>query len=153
MLRLLRPGFHSGTLPKAFSALRRAVQRGESSDGKRFRRRWATIRRVEVDVQRFVERELLSLLTDDGFLAGAAIGVRSVRSSTNRIDVELTCAMWPEQSAVLTWEYRGRHTRRKSLVRRDGSTTWNKAIAPRSERPCRDCFNVPASRKPADRCP
>jgi hypothetical protein len=105
MLRLLRPGFHSGTLPKAFSALRRAVQRGESSDGKRFRRRWATIRRVEVDVQRFVERELLSLLTDDGFLAGAAISVRSVRSSTNRIDVELTCTMWPEQSTILTWAY------------------------------------------------
>jgi hypothetical protein len=105
MLRLLRPGFHSGTLPKAFSALRRAIQRGESSDGKRFRRRWTTIRRVEVDVQRFVERELLSLLAENKFLAGAVIGVRAVRSSTNRIDVDLTCARWPEQSALLTWEY------------------------------------------------
>jgi hypothetical protein len=105
MLRLLRPAFHSGTLPKAFSALRRAVQRGESSDGKRFRRKWATVRRVELDVQRFVERELLSLLTEKRFLAGATIGVRSVRSSTNCIDVELTCAVWPDQSAMLTWEY------------------------------------------------
>ncbi len=105
MLRLLRPAFHSGTLPKAFSALRRAVQRGESSDGKRFRRKWATIRRVELDVQRFVERELLSLLTENRFLAGAAIGVRSVHASTNCIDVELTCAAWSEQTAVLTWEY------------------------------------------------
>ena len=105
MLRLLRPGFHSGTLPKAFAAMRRAVQRGESSDGKRFRRSWATIRRVELDVQRFVERELLNLLTEMRFLEGAALGVQSARASTNRIDVALTCDMWPDRPTLWSWEY------------------------------------------------
>jgi hypothetical protein len=105
MLRLLRAGFHSGTLPRAFAALRRAVQRAETSEGKRSRRRWATISRVEMDVQRFVERELIGLLTQTGFLSGATTGVRSVRVSTNRIDVELTCAGWLEQSVVVRWEY------------------------------------------------
>jgi len=125
MLRLPRPACHSGTLPKAFSALRRAVQRGESSDGKRFRRTWAAIHRVELDVQRFVERELLNLLADRRFLAGAAIGVRSVHASINRIDVALTCATWPDRPAVLSWEcLAGR------LVGRVSPTGWVNYLEP-----------------------
>ncbi len=105
MLRLLRPGFHSGTLPRAFAALRRAVQRGEPSSGKRSRRKWATIRRVELDVQRFVTRELLSLLSNNGFLSGAPISVLAVRTSTNQVDVELSCDAWPGQPVTLAWAY------------------------------------------------
>lgn len=105
MLRLLRAGFHSGTLPKAFAALRRAVRRGETADGKRFRSRWATINRVELDVRRFVERELLGLLTKTEFLPGASVGVGSVRVATNRVDVALTCSAWPGLTSVVRWEY------------------------------------------------
>jgi len=105
MLRLLRPGFHSGTLPKAYSSLRRAAMRAERSDSKRYRRGWATIRRVQLDVQRFVERELFGLLADNRFLNGVALSVRSVHASTNRIEVELDCAAWPDQSTTLSWHY------------------------------------------------
>ena len=105
MLQLLHSGFHSGTLPKAYCALRRAVQNGEPPEGKRFRRKSAVIRRVRLDVQRFVERELLQLLADQEFLPGQPIQVRYVHASTNRIDVELTCCAWPDQSTVLIWEY------------------------------------------------
>ncbi len=105
MLRLLHPGFHSGTLPKAYCALRRAVQHGEPPESKRYRRKSAVIRRVRLDVQRFVERELLQLLVDQDFLLGNSVHVRYVHASTNRIDVELTCALWPDATAGLTWEY------------------------------------------------
>ncbi len=105
MLQLLRPGFHSGTLPKAYCALRRAVQSGEPPESKRYLRKSAVIQRVKVDVQRFVERELLYALKDQGFLPGEVIQVRYVHASTNRIDVELTCTGWPDQATVVTWEY------------------------------------------------
>jgi hypothetical protein len=105
MLRLLHPGFHSGTLPKAYRALRRAVQHGEPPESKRYRRKSAVIRRVRLDVQRFVERELLQLLADQDLLLGNSVHVRYVHASTNRIDVELTCSLWPEETTGLTWEY------------------------------------------------
>ena len=91
--------------PKAYGALRRAVQSGEPPESKRYLRKSAVIRRVKVDVQRFVERELLYVLEDQGFLPGEVIQVRYVHASTNRIDVELTCSAWPDQADMLTWEY------------------------------------------------
>lgn len=105
MLRLLRPGFHSGTLPKAFATLRRAFQGGESVEGRRCRRMRATIRRVEIDVRRFVERELLRLLADSEFLAGAELNVSFVQVATNRVVVEVSCAAWPADPIVVSWEY------------------------------------------------
>jgi hypothetical protein len=105
MIRLLRPGFHSGTLPKAFAAMRRESRHSQSMDGKRIRRRRAAIRRVEVDVRRFVERELISLLSEVGFLPGIAITVNSLHVSTNRIEVELVRADQRQCPAVLRWTY------------------------------------------------
>jgi hypothetical protein len=56
---LLRPGFHSGTVPKAFSKLRRAVRAGDH--GKVARQRH-TIDHVREAIKRFVERCFLSYL-------------------------------------------------------------------------------------------
>ncbi len=105
MLRFLRPAFHSGTLPKAFSSLRRFVQRGESPNAKRCQRRWAAIRRVELDVQRFVERELLTLLKEERFLGGAQLNILSTHASTNRIVIVTNCELWPDRLTEFSWEY------------------------------------------------
>ena len=88
MMQLLRPGFHSGTLPKAFAALRRAARKGDAPDSSRIRRRLTTIRRVEAALHRFVERELIELLKEVGFLSDDPISVGAIRTSTNRIDIE-----------------------------------------------------------------
>ena len=91
--------------PRPICALRRAVQHGEPPESKRYRRKSAVIRRVRLDVQRFVERELLRLLADQDSRLGNSVHVRYVHASTNRIDVELTCSLWPEETTGLTWEY------------------------------------------------
>ena len=151
MLRLLRPGFHSGTLPKAFAALRRAVQRGESCG-------WQTISAPLGDNSpRGTGRAtvcgagIVEPADEMQFLAGAALGVRSVRASTNRIDVALTCEHVARPADPVELGIRVGKTRRPRFVQRAGWTAWKATIARHWERPCRDCFNERALKKPADR--
>jgi hypothetical protein len=62
MARLLKPGFHSGTLPKRYAKLRRA-ERHARADGnwRAVRKHLRALHRVEVSVRRGVEREFLEL--------------------------------------------------------------------------------------------
>ncbi len=108
VLRLLRPGFHSGTLPKAFAALRRAARKATSASDHPLRRRWAQIRRVEEDVTRFVDRQLIFLLREVGFLRQVGLSISGVHVSVTRIDVTLANADCedPDQVVTLAWEYR-----------------------------------------------
>lgn len=88
--RLLRPGFHSGTLPKLYARLRKSLRRAQRTG------RWASyfkqrvaLHHVEDALRHFVQRELLNLLETSscGNLAGAC--VRKVELSTNRVRIEL----------------------------------------------------------------
>lgn len=108
MLRLLRPGFHSGTLPKAFAALRRAARKATSADDHQLRRRWAAIHHVEEEVTRFVDRQLIFLLREVGFLRHVGVSIGGVHASVSRIDVALVNADVddPDQAVMLAWEYR-----------------------------------------------
>ncbi len=117
MLRLLRPGFHSGTLPKAFAALRRAARKAErTGDWKPVNHRRVSLRRVEESVRRFVERELIELLEEVGFHSGESLNIGEVAAATNRIEVELRCDAPQRESALLTWhDHGGRLT--ASIVR------------------------------------
>lgn len=56
---LLRPGFHSGTVPKAFAKLRRAVRAGDSPRVRKLRH---AIHHVAEDVERFAARTFLAEL-------------------------------------------------------------------------------------------
>jgi len=106
MLRLLRPGFHSGTLPKTFAALRREARKVKKVDANWLLRKWSAIVHVEDAVKHFVEREMLALLVQSGTPAAATWHVQTVRAATNRIDVqigEIDRARRPV--AQLTWEY------------------------------------------------
>jgi hypothetical protein len=105
----LRPGFHSGALPKAFAALRRASRKAEQTgDWKPVHRKWTAVQHVEVAVRRFVERELLGLLDEVNFLPGKLLTVGEIHAATHRIDVELDRSDKPGQAAVLRWEDDGR---------------------------------------------
>jgi len=110
VLRLLRPGFHSGTLPKAFAALRRAARKATSASDPQLRRRWAQIHRVEEEVTRFVDRQLIFLLREVGFLRHVGVSIGGVHVSVSRIDVTLVNAEGdvdgPDQAVTLAWEYR-----------------------------------------------
>ncbi len=86
VVRFLRPAFHSGTLPKRFARLRRALATGR--DGAATRHREA-IHHVEEAVRRLVERDLAALLNASRSLGDRVIEPGSIRLATNRIRVEL----------------------------------------------------------------
>jgi hypothetical protein len=105
MVRLLRPGFHSGTLPKLFASVRRAVRKAEhTGNWKPVNHKCAAVRQVEEAIRRFVQRELLGLLDEAGFSPGASLSVGLTRVATNRVEVELCRSDKPGQSAWLAWE-------------------------------------------------
>jgi hypothetical protein len=90
MVRLLRPGIHSGTLPKLFAKLRRAERRApdQASEKGAFKRLEA-LHHVEESVRRFIERELIALLNQSRALRHAAIEAGEIHLATNRIRIEL----------------------------------------------------------------
>jgi hypothetical protein len=105
MVRLLRPGFHSGTLPKTFSSLRSASRKAQQSGNwKQVNKKRAQIHRVEEAVRRFVDRDLKGLLDDAQLFPATRFKVGKIRVATNRIDVALEGA---SQTTWLTWEEDG----------------------------------------------
>lgn len=105
MLRLLRPGIHSGTFPKAFGSLRRILRKGRPSDESRMQRKQAGIHHAEEAVRHFVERELIELLESVHFLPESSLSVGFVHGATNRIDLELIRDDQLDSPARITWEY------------------------------------------------
>jgi hypothetical protein len=101
MVRLLRPGIHSGTLPKLFAKLRRAERRGPGhGDEPTAFKRLEALHHVEESIRRFVERELIALLGQSRTLRGAAIEAGHVLVATNRIRIELLTAAASTETAA-----------------------------------------------------
>lgn len=90
--RLLKPGFHSGTLPKLFRQLRRIERKPVSF--KRFSQRRAlreTLEHTERDILRFVERDLIQLLKYCPAWHGRNLRCPRVHAASNSFLAELTC--------------------------------------------------------------
>jgi hypothetical protein len=105
MVRLLRPGFHSGTLPKLFAALRRAARKAhQNSDWKPVHKKQAIVHRAEESVRRFVERDFKGLLDLAQVFPVGGFSVDRIHVSTNRIEVALEPGGDPEQTTWLCWE-------------------------------------------------
>jgi hypothetical protein len=86
MLRLLRPGFHSGTIPRLFTKLRRAERRGKR---KASRKLHEGLHEVAVCLRHFVEREFLELLRQSRGWGQVPLSLGAIRLSTSRIQIEL----------------------------------------------------------------
>jgi hypothetical protein len=113
MRGLLVVGMHSGTLPKLYERLRRAAQRedevalvaggkpnGSPSLGK-FRE---GLHEVEQCLGRFLDRELIALLTSSPRWSLAAPTVDGVELSSNRVRIRLACASLSRDACELTIE-------------------------------------------------
>ncbi|MEZ6129384.1 MAG: hypothetical protein R3C59_11940 [Planctomycetaceae bacterium] len=90
--RMLKPGFHSGTLPKLFRQLRRIETKTVSFQ--RFSQRRALRERLEHserDIRRFVERDLIRLLSYCPVWEGKPLACPRVHAASNSFLVELTC--------------------------------------------------------------
>jgi len=90
MLRLLRLGFHSGTLPRLFGKLRAA---GETSlrtgNWKAVHRHLGSLQHVEESARDFVDRELVYLLAQCREWQGVRLEIAAVRLGWDSIGVEL----------------------------------------------------------------
>ena len=129
MIRLFRPGFHSGTLPKLYTALRRAARRTDRRSEARIHHRRAAIDHVAEDIQRFVERELLYLLAQIRFLPPHMLLVGAVHAATNRIKVQLLLRDEPKLPATLTWEFQAGEVRGEVV-----QLGWIESLSPHQQR-------------------
>jgi hypothetical protein len=101
VLRLLRPGLHSGTLPKLYAKLRR-------SRGRFARRQYEALGGVEESLRRFTARDLLAILAaSKAWSAATPLDVGTIRLGSNRIRIELRAARGPAESLHVEFEQHG----------------------------------------------
>ncbi|MBI3072445.1 MAG: hypothetical protein HYY84_10055 [Deltaproteobacteria bacterium] len=104
MARLLRPGFHSGTIPKAFIKLRRAATKSGAFAGRGVAKHEEALHHVEESVRQFVEREFIDCLALVGGAAWRSIQVAGIHLGSNRIRIELNAPHLGDGEAVLVFE-------------------------------------------------
>jgi hypothetical protein len=101
MVGFMKPGFHSGTVPKLHARLRRAAWNGHERGVARARE---GLHHVEEAIVKFTDRQLVSMLGQTPAFSGAAIAVGHVDLDSNRIRIELTCPAIGAAPAVLAIE-------------------------------------------------
>jgi hypothetical protein len=101
MLRLLKPGFHSGTIPKLFRKLRRGERRGQR---RTVRKTVAALHHVEESVVHFVERELSALLKKSKVWNDLHVELAAVHLATNRVAVHLKCEELGNKALKLSFD-------------------------------------------------
>jgi hypothetical protein len=88
MPRLLKPGFHSGTLPKRFAKLRRAARRRLAGDETRpARKHREALRRIELGLRRYAQREFVEFFRESRRWRYAPPAVGPIRLATNRVRI------------------------------------------------------------------
>ena len=100
MARFLRPGFHSGTIPKLFARLRRA-ERSALRTGRRKSalKHRASLEHAEEAIRHFIERDVLALLRESRRPGDPEFAPGHVELSTRRIRIELR----PEGRRASLW--------------------------------------------------
>lgn len=101
MIRLLKPGLHSGTLPKLYAKLRRAQRKWSGAGRADTRNKYkARLHHLEIDIQRFVEREFLMLLSESSSWGTPQVRVGRIQLASNSLRIELLC---PEIARSSLW--------------------------------------------------
>ena len=91
-IRLMKPGFHSGTLPRLFLRLRRIDRRRSPAEHSLARSKYLDrLHHVHVAVEHFVVREFLQLLKEAPGWNVDDISVSRIRLASNNIRIELAC--------------------------------------------------------------
>ena len=90
MRGLLRPGFHSGTVPSLYKKLRAAVRRAElTGEPPRVAKLTQGLAEVAHAIERFAERELVPLLRAAGSWDGLTPHIAGVRVAVQTVSLEL----------------------------------------------------------------
>jgi hypothetical protein len=92
MVRLLKPGFHSGTVPKRFAKLRRAERKARVTGSWRgVRKHLQVLQHIELAVRRYVDRELVALLAETRAWQTVPLEIAAVYLGSNRVRALLAC--------------------------------------------------------------
>jgi len=108
---LMRPGFHSGTLPKHFAKLRKAARHAELAEslGKThahgaLRGLQQTLEDWKETIRRAVEREVSELLAECPNFRVGTISVVGVELGSNRVTVGFSCEKLTKSRTVIAFE-------------------------------------------------
>jgi hypothetical protein len=88
MVGFLKPGFHSGTIPKRFTKLRRAAWKADERGVAKHREE---LHHLEEAVYKFADRELVSMLNEARAFRVADVAACHVAIGSNRVQIELAC--------------------------------------------------------------
>ena len=104
-IRLMKPGFHSGTLPKLFLRLRRIDRRRSPAEHSLARSKYLDqLHHVHVAVEHFVVREFLQLLKEAPDWNVDGISVSRIRLASNNIRIELACPSLSNEPLLMVFE-------------------------------------------------
>jgi hypothetical protein len=101
MLRFMKPGFHSGTLPKLYARMRKAERR---SNGRALHKHQEALHHIKESIRHFVERELLMLLEESKAWGTPRLHVGALQTACNRVRVELCCPELGEETVWVAFE-------------------------------------------------
>ena len=96
--RLVKPGIHSGTLPKLYAKLRRA-ERKELVDVKS--KCNARLQHMQIEIRQFAEREFIAFLEHSPAWRDNPVFVGRIDLMCNSIHIELCCPSLADESAVI----------------------------------------------------
>ena len=98
LLRLLCPGFHSGTIPKLFARRRRAARKAHQNPNVNKQARYTEkLNHVAESLRHFVERELIGLLHESRTFRERSLSVEYVELATNRVAILLLDEDLPDE--------------------------------------------------------
>ena len=105
MARLLKPGFHSGTLPKRYAKLRRAERHARAGGNwHAVHKHLQALHRIEVSIRRYVEREFLELFAESKCWQAPPVTLEAVRLGTNSVRLALGCPGIAEPTLQIAME-------------------------------------------------
>ncbi len=105
LARLLKPGFHSGTVPKLYAKLRRAERKASRTGVRKAVRKYrAHLHEVEESVRHFVDRDFRELLVQGQAMAGTPLALGEVHLSAKRIVVEVSRLGHPGPAVRIAFE-------------------------------------------------
>ena len=108
LIRLLRPGFHSGTLPKVYARLRRAERKArERGSWRGVRKYLRSLHHVEIAIRRYIEREFIALIAESQAWRDAPLLCREIQVSSNRALAEICRPLDAQAGLWLAFEADG----------------------------------------------
>ena len=88
LVGMLKPGFHSGTLPKLLTKLRRAAWR---RDLRGIAKQQEALHHVEVALEKFCDRQLVSMLVEVETFRAPDVALAGISAGSNRIEITVAC--------------------------------------------------------------